>query len=140
MNKKVRVILMSILSLFSLLTLVACKGSSKIQGTWYAEDPTGKNSTVVITEDTLSLGGEANSYTQNGLGIKNGVRYYVIKMKDYDEYYSIIFPDKDKNISVLLQIDDTDEPLRGTMILALNKDKNPDYSDYANKYLKQKNK
>lgn len=92
----------------------------------------------MIKKDTLSFGGKTNSYTQNGVGIKNGVRYYVIKLKDYDEYYSIIFPDKDKNIAVLLQIDDTDEPLRGTMILALNKDKKPDYSDYANKYLNQK--
>ncbi|MBM7643750.1 hypothetical protein [Streptococcus loxodontisalivarius] len=133
--KKIKRISFALLAFTALLMLVACKGSAKIQGTWKAQDPSENNIEVVITDTSISIDGESSEYTQNGIGIVNGIHYYVIKPKDYDNYYSIIFPDSDDDVAIMLQIDDTDEPLQGSMILAMNKSETPDYSDYAEKYM-----
>lgn len=52
--------------------------------------------------------------------------------------YSIIFPDADKNIAVLLQPTSEDNYLEGTMILAMNRKEKPNYDKYAKNYIREK--
>ncbi|MFL0252823.1 hypothetical protein ACJDT4_20655 [Clostridium neuense] len=118
----------------SLLILDGCSGSKSIQGTWKVQDGSGENSTMVFKDKKVTVDGKTFDYTQNAVGTKNGVNYYGIKQDNKN--YTIVFPDKDKNIAIMIEPDSTDNYLQGKMLYAMNKIKQPNYKEYAKKYLK----
>lgn len=83
-----------------LLFLTACKGSKQIQGTWKAQDSAGTNVTITISKNTFKVDDETYDYIQNIVGIKNSSRYYVLKINK--QMYSLIFPEKKKDVALLL--------------------------------------
>ncbi|MBZ2139876.1 glycosyltransferase, partial [Streptococcus gordonii] len=84
----------------------------------------------------VSVNGQEAEYKQVEVGFKNNVQYIVIEMEG--KKYSIIFPDADKNIAVLLQPTSEDNYLEGTMILAMNRKEKPNYDKYAKNYIREK--
>ncbi|AYG00456.1 glycosyltransferase [Lactococcus allomyrinae] len=118
----------------SLVVLVGCSGSKSIQGTWKVQDASGDNSTITFTDKKVTVDGQTYNYTQNAVGTENGVNYYGIKQDGQN--YTIIFPDKNKNIAIMIQPDSTDDYLKGTMLYAMNKTNQPNYKEYSTKYLK----
>ncbi|MFI3886564.1 hypothetical protein [Streptococcus parauberis] len=122
-------------TMVAILTLTACKGSSKIQGKWHATNPKETSAILIIKKNTLELDGQKVKYTQNGKGFENKTKYYVLKMKKSQELFSIIFPDGKKDEAIMLKINDLDEPYNGVMVFALNKTKKPNYAEYAKKYM-----
>lgn len=118
----------------SLLILVGCSGSKSIQGTWRVQDGSGKNSTIVFKDKKITVDGKTFDYTQNAIGTKNGINYCGIKQDNKN--YTIVFPEKDKNIAIMIEPDSTDNYLQGKMLYAMNKKTQPSYKEYAKKYLK----
>lgn len=121
-------------SLFlGLIMLSACSGSKSIQGTWQVQDGAGKNSTLTFKDKKMTLDGKTYDYKQNAVGFQNSVKYYGIQQDGKE--YSIIFPDKDKNVALLLEPDSNDNYLKGSFLYAMNKKTTPSYKSYAKKYL-----
>ncbi|KHD37944.1 glycosyltransferase [Clostridium acetobutylicum] len=118
----------------TLFILVGCSGSKSIQGTWKVQDGSGKNSTIVFKDKKVIVDGKTFDYTQNGVGTKNGIKYYQIQQDNKN--YTIVFPDKDKNIAIMIEPDSTDNCLQGKLLYAMNKIKQPNYKEYGTKYLK----
>lgn len=127
---------LTILSLLiGLVTLSACSGSDEIIGTWKAQAANGTELVIEIDKKQLTVDGEKLDYVQNGFGFENSLSYYTIEV-DEQETYTIIFPEKDKSLALLIQPTDLEEPLAGTLVFALNKKEKPNYLEYGNKYLK----
>ena len=61
--------------------------------------------------------------------------YYGLTRKDNGGTFSIVFPEKDKNIAIMLIPDSDDDYLTGSMLFAMNRKEKPDYKKYAEKYL-----
>lgn len=116
-----------------LLFLTGCKGSKQIQGTWKAQDSAATNVTITISKDTIKIGKETYDYTQNVVGVKNSYRYYGLKINK--KMYSLIIPEKKKDVALLLQPDSEDNYLLGSLVYAMNKKSQPDYKEYVNEYL-----
>lgn len=133
-KKKLSTLILAISLALSLVFLTACSGSKSIQGTWKAQDIAGTNYTIEFTDEEVIVDGESFDYTQNAIGTKNGISYHGIKQDGED--YSIVFPDKDKDIAIMIQPDSTDDYFKGVMLYAMNKTTEPDYMEYAKKYLK----
>lgn len=133
--KKIKYIICSIVSLLTVVVLLSgCSGSKKIQGTWNAQDGSGQNSTIIFNNKKVSVNGKEYSYTQTAVGTKNGTNYYGITQNGKN--YSIIFPDKNEDVALMIEPDSTDNYLKGKLLYAMNKKRTPDYNSYANKYLK----
>lgn len=49
--------------------------------------------------------------------------------------YSLIIPEKKKDVALLLQPDSEDNYLLGSLVYAMNKKSQPDYKEYVNEYL-----
>lgn len=125
-----------IISLFiGFITLSACSGSDEIVGKWNAQGADGTELVVEIDKKQLTVDGETSDYVQNGFGFENSMSYYRIEV-DEQYSYTIIFPEKDKSIAILIQPTDVKEPLAGTLIFAMNKNEQPNYLEYGKKYLK----
>lgn len=124
-----------ILLLIGMVTLSACSGSDEIIGTWQAQAADGTELVIEIDKKQITVGDETSDYVQNGFGFENNMSYYRIEV-DEQYSYTIIFPEKDKSIAILIQPIDEDEPLAGTLIFAMNKNEQPNYLEYGNKYLK----
>lgn len=131
MKKIVTIILLFI----GIVTLSACSGSDEIIGTWQAQAADGTDLVIEIDKKQITVDGETSDYVQNGFGFENNMSYYRIEV-DEQYSYTIIFPEKDKSIAILIQPTDEDEPLAGTLIFAMNKNEKPNYLEYGNKYLK----
>lgn len=116
-----------------MMVLSACSGSKKIQGEWQVQDGEGKNSKIIIREKELEIDGQKFDYVQNATGFENGVSYCGIKQNG--KAYSIIFPDKDKDIAVMIIPNSTDEYLQGNMIYAMNRKIQPNFKEYVEKYI-----
>lgn len=122
------------LVLMPMLTfLVGCSGAKEIQGTWYVQNSKGKNLMITFTDKKVSIDGDEYKYTQNAIGTENGAKYYGITQNG--KTYSIIFPEKDENIALMIEPESTDNYLQGTLLFAMNKKKEPNYSSYAQKYI-----
>lgn len=120
--------------LLSMLTLLAgCSGSKKFQGTWHVQNSKGKNLIITFTDKKVSIDGDEYKYTQNAIGTENGVKYYGITQNG--KTYSIIFPEKDENIALMIEPETTDNCLQGTLLFAMNKKREPNYNSYAKKYV-----
>lgn len=131
MKKLVTIILLFI----GMVTLSACSGSDEIIGTWQAQAADGTELIIEIDKKQITVDGETSDYVQNGFGFENNMSYYTIEVNEQN-IYTIIFPEKDKSIAILIQSTDEDEPLAGTLIFAMNKNEQPNYLEYGNKYLK----
>ena len=124
----------SLLLLSLLIPLFILAGCNK--GKWNVQDSNHEYTTVTFTDKKVSVNGQEAEYKQVEVGFKNNVQYIVIEMEG--KKYSIIFPDADKNIAVLLQPTSEDNYLEGTMILAMNRKEKPNYDKYAKNYIREK--
>ncbi|MEX2785707.1 glycosyltransferase [Streptococcus sp. H49] len=131
--KKSQLIITALSLLFGFFLLSGCSGSDNLQGTWKVQDASGQNGTIEFKEKTVIVDGEEYDYTQNAVGTENGVTYYGIKQNGQN--YSIIFPEDDDNLAIMLEVESTDNYLEGTMLYAMNKSKSPNYQSYAKKYM-----
>ncbi|KRM22318.1 hypothetical protein [Latilactobacillus graminis] len=122
-----------------LVALVGCAASKRIQGTWRIQDAENKTGQIKLTRNklTIDIGNSKKSYSfkQNAIGTKNGTTYYGLTLDN--QSLSIIFPEKNKNKAIFMQVDSTDDYLKGKMIFAMNKTKKPNYRYYVNRYLNQ---
>ena len=131
-NKKIKGLLLVLLS--TLFILIGCSGSPKIQGKWNVQDARGEQTTIEIKDKTIVVNEEEYKYTQNAVGFKNGVSYYGLIRKDNGKILSIVFPEKDKNVAIMLIPDSDEDYLTGSMLFAMNRKEKPAYRKYAEKY------
>lgn len=121
---------------FCLVLLSACSAgasSNDLQGEWKAQTADQKNVSLKFDKDTVTVDGEEFSYKQKSAESKNNMTYYKIEQNGGD--YSVIFPEKDKNIAIMIQPDSSNDDLSGTMLYAMNKKEQPNYKEYAEKYM-----
>lgn len=123
----------------ALVIMVGCSGSKKIQKTWKAEDATNTTYSIEIKDKKITVSSandnEKLDYTQNAVGTSNGISYYGLTIDN--EKYSILFPEKgNTDLALFLKIND-DDYLNGTLIYAMNTKEQPNYQEYAEKYLTQ---
>lgn len=118
----------------ALILLTACKGTKEIEGVWHAQESSGKNLIIEFLEEEVVVEGKKSAYSQEGFGNRNGVSY--VYFKQNGEYYSIIFPDKDHDLAVLIEPKSTDNYLEGKMLYALNRNEEPNYQEYVKKYFR----
>ena len=123
MNKFKTAVISSLLALF-LVILSACGSSStpKLEGEWKAQTGANENVSLVFAKDTVSVNGEKFDYKQTSVKQNGGS-------------YTVIFPDKDKNIAVMIQPSSKDDVLSGKLLYAMNRKEQPSYSEYAKKYI-----
>ncbi|WP_063282182.1 hypothetical protein [Lactococcus cremoris] len=129
--KKLLLMVFGLVLMLSILT--GCKGSKNIQGTWHIRNSDEKDLTINFTDKKVTIEGDEYKYTQNAIGTENGIKYYGIM--ENGKNYSIIFPEKDKNIALMIEPDSSDNYLQGTLIFAMNKKERPSYNEYAERYL-----
>ncbi|MFS9145145.1 glycosyltransferase [Streptococcus infantis] len=134
MNKFKTAVISSLLALF-LILLSACGSSStpKLEGEWKAQTGANENVSLVFDKDTVSVNGEKFDYKQKSVKQKGEITYYEIEQNGGS--YTVIFPDKDKNIAVMIQPSSKDDVLSGKLLYAMNKKEQPSYSEYAKKYI-----
>lgn len=134
MNKFKTLVISSLLALF-LILLSACGSSStpKLEGEWKAQTGANENVALVFAKDTVSVNGEKFDYKQTSVKQKGEITYYEIEQNGGS--YTVIFPDKDKNIAVMIQPSSKDDVLSGKLLYAMNRKEQPSYSEYAKKYI-----
>ena len=134
MNKFKTAVISSLLALF-LVILSACGSSStpKLEGEWKAQTGANENVALVFAKDTVSVNGEKFDYKQTSVKQKGEITYYEIEQNGGS--YTVIFPDKDKNIAVMIQPSSKDDVLSGKLLYAMNRKEQPSYSEYAKKYI-----
>ena len=134
MSKMKKIIAAVLLSL-SLVLISACGTSSaKLEGEWKVQTGAKKNGVLVFTKDTVTVDGEEYPYKQKSIEKKGNLVYY--KIEQNGESYSVIFPDQDRNIAIMIQPNSKEDDLSGLLLYAMNKKEQPSYEDYGKKYLK----
>ena len=78
------------------------------------------------------------SFSKNALKKLNCKLEKVInfKIEQNGESFTVVFPDQDKNVAVMIQPSSKEDILSGKLLYAMNKKEQPSYEDYAKKYLK----
>ena len=120
------------------MLLTGCSGSKAIRGAWNAQDSEGNNYVLEFDERkiTLSQGEEKETltYEQNAVGTENGIKYYGLTIDNVS--YSVIFPEKEnQDLALFVKVTDEDNYLEGNLVYAINKNDEPNYQDYASKYI-----
>ena len=87
----------------------------------------------MFAKDTVTVNGEKFDYKQTSVKQKGEITYYEIEQNGGS--YTVIFPDKDKNIAVMIQPSSKDDVLSGKLLYAMNRKEQPSYSEYAKKYI-----
>ena len=132
MNKMKKILTYITLPVF-LVILTACGNSSDaLQGEWKAQTGAQKNVVLKFDNDKVTVDGKEYDYKQKSVEKKGDITYY--KIEQNGENYTVIFPDKDKNIAVMIQPYSSKDDLNGTMLYAMNKKEQPNYSEYSKKY------
>ncbi|EGF14174.1 glycosyltransferase [Streptococcus sanguinis] len=132
MNKMKKILTYITLPVF-LVILTACGNSSDaLQGEWKAQTGAQKNVVLKFDKDKVTVDGKEYDYKQKSVEKKGDITYY--KIEQNGENYTVIFPDKDKNIAVMIQPYSSKDDLNGTMLYAMNKKEQPNYSEYSKKY------
>ena len=132
MNKMKKILTYITLPVF-LVILTACGNSSDaLQGEWKAQTGAQKNVVPKFDKDKVTVDGKEYDYKQKSVEKKGDITYY--KIEQNGENYTVIFPDKDKNIAVMIQPYSSKDDLNGTMLYAMNKKEQPNYSEYSKKY------
>jgi len=101
-------------------------------GEWKAQTGAQKNVVLKFDKDKVTVDGKEYDYKQKSVEKKGDITYY--KIEQNGENYTVIFPDKDKNIAVMIQPYSSKDDLNGTMLYAMNKKEQPNYSEYSKKY------
>ena len=132
MNKMKKILTYITLPVF-LVILTACGNSSDaLQGEWKAQTGAQKNVVLKFDKYKVTVDGKEYDYKQKSVEKKGDITYY--KIEQNGENYTVIFPDKDKNIAVMIQPYSSKDDLNGTMLYAMNKKEQPNYSEYSKKY------
>ena len=134
MNKFKTVVISSLLALF-LILLSACGSSStpKLEGEWKAQTGAMKNEIVKFDNDKVTVNGKEYDYKLKSKEDKGDLIYY--KIEQGGGSYTIIFPDTDKNIAIMIQPYSQNDDLYGKVLYAMNKKDQPNYSEYVKKYI-----
>ena len=118
---KFYLVVAGLLSVF-LMILSACSSSTGnhantnyLQGEWKVQTANGQNSTITFDKDSVTVGEKKFAYKQKSVKTK-----------------------KDKNIAIMIQLTSSKDDLYGTMLYAMNKKKQPNYKQYAQKYMNTK--
>lgn len=61
--------------------------------------------------------------------------YYIFASKKGKKVYAVAFPSKNKNMAIMIDSKSFKHSLQGTVLYAMNKETQPDYDEYVNKYL-----
>ena len=132
MNKMKKILTYIALPVF-LVILTACGNpSDALQGEWKAQTGAQENVVLKFDKDKVTVDGKEYDYKQKSVEKKGDITYY--KIEQNGENYTVIFPDKDKNIAVMIQPYSSKDDLNGTMLYAMNKKEQPNYSEYSKKY------
>ena len=132
MNKMKKILTYIALPVF-LVILTACGNSSDaLQGEWKAQTGAQENVVLKFDKDKVTVDGKEYDYKQKSVEKKGDITYY--KIEQNGENYTVIFPDKDKNIAVMIRPYSSKDDLNGTMLYAMNKKEQPNYSEYSKKY------
>ena len=132
MNKMKKILTYITLPVF-LVILTACGNSSDaLQGEWKAQTGAQKNVVLKFDKDKVTVDGKEYDYKQKSVEKKGDITYY--KIEQNGENYTVIFPDKYKYIAVMIQPYSSKDDLNGTMLYAMNKKEQPNYSEYSKKY------
>jgi len=128
-----------ILFIITTLLIVGCSGSSEIRKKWNVEDANGNTYVMDITDKEITISNEKNkdrmTYTQNAKGTSNGIKYFGLIVNN--EKFSIIFPDKtNTDLALFLKIEN-DDYLSGALVYAMNTKGEPNYKEYAHKFLEK---
>ena len=89
--------------------------SDALQGEWKAQTGAQKNVVLKFDKDKVTVDGKEYDYKQKSVEKKGDITYY--KIEQNGENYTVIFPDKDKNIAVMIQPYSSKDDLNGTMLL-----------------------
>ena len=129
-----KILTLSIFALF-LLFVSGC-GSSKnlLLGEWKAQTGAQKTDVVKFDSNKVTVNGQEFDYKVKSTENKGDIIYYQIEQNG--ELFTVIFPDKDRNIAVMIQPYKSEDPLSGKLLYAMNKNEQPNYSEYAKKYVK----
>ena len=92
-----------------------------------------KNEIVKFDNDRVTVNGKEYDYKLKSKENKGDLIYY--KIEQNGESYTIIFPDKDKNIAIMIQPYSQNDDLYGKVLYAMNKKDQPNYSEYVKKYI-----
>lgn len=121
----------------SLFIMASCSGSKNIQKKWKAEDAVNKVFSIEFKDKEMIVSNENETeklaYKQNAVGVSNGIKYYGITVNN--QSYSVIFPEKGNEELALLMRISGDDYLDGTLVYAMNTKEQPDYKEYAVKFL-----
>ena len=91
------------------------------------------NMGIIIDNDKVTVNGKEYDYKLKSKENKGDLIYY--KIEQNGESYTIIFPDKDKNIAIMIQPYSQNDDLYGKVLYAMNKKDQPNYSEYVKKYI-----
>lgn len=128
-------VLLAIAFVVSLVGLSGCSGSEEIQGVWNAREANGTVVKIEITENTIKYGdNEPYEYKQIATGYTDGTTFYALKGNDV--VYSIVIPDKDIDLALLLEPGKLDDYTDGKLVATMSKGDAPDYEQTVEKYLK----
>ena len=120
--------------LIPLFILAGCNSKPNLKGKWNVQSANHEYTTVEFTDKKVSVNGQEEEYKEVESGFKNNAHYIVIEMDGNP--FTVVFPDIDKNVAVLIKPTSDDDYLVGTMLLAMNRKETPDYDKYAKKYIK----
>ena len=135
MNKYIKIISYILLTIF-LISLSACsKSTNLIEGEWKAQTGAINNEIVKFDNDKVTVNGKEYDYKLKSKENKGDLIYY--KIEQNGETYTIIFPDKDKNIAIMIQPYSQNDDLYGKVLYAMNKKDQPNYKEYVKKYSSQ---
>ena len=135
MNKYIKIISYILLTVF-LISFSACsKSTNLIEGEWKAQTGAMKNEIVKFDNDKVTVNGKEYDYKLKSKENKGDLIYY--KIEQNGESYTIIFPDKDKNIAIIIQPYSQNDDLYGKVLYAMNKKDQPNYKEYVKKYINQ---
>ena len=128
-----KILTLSIFAIF--LIFVSGCGNSKnlLLGEWNAEKDIDVNDIVKFDNDRVTVNGKEYDYKLKSKENKGDLIYY--KIEQNGESYTIIFPDKDKNIAIMIQPYSQNDDLYGKVLYAMNKKDQPNYSEYVKKYI-----
>ena len=128
-----KILTLSIFTIF-LIFISGCSNSKNLLlGEWNAEKDIDVNDIVKFDNDKVTVNGKEYDYKIKSKENKGDLIYY--KIEKNGESYTIIFPDKDKNIAIMIQPYSQNDDLYGKVLYAMNKKDQPNYSEYVKKYI-----
>lgn len=129
-KQKFYVILLNVITFF---LLVSCKNSDSIKGTWNVQNDSGEVSEMTITDTTMTVNNVRLEVKQITSGTTEGKKYFEMEIGKVGRVH-IIFPEKQDDTVAIMVVPNTKEPY---LRYAMNRERQPDYTKYDEKYVKQ---